>query len=439
MRLDSGGGARGLRGVASAASGQDGDGSDGGPHPAFERTRTAPDLLGSAAMNWSALADQALAGAVLSRDAARAVLHATEDELLCSWTRPSGPPRLLGPARLAARARQREAGRVPGGLRVLLAVEQARIAGRRSPDEVGRRPGRWSATRARGPGQALLHGDRDARPIAAGPRTICTAAERIKAELDIELCASLGILTEAKAQRLAASGVDRFNHNLETSERHYEKIVSTHTWRDRVETVRVAKAAGMDTCCGGIVGLGESEDDLLDLAFALRDLDVDSVPVNFLDARPGTPLAGYPLVEPGYALRALCMFRFVHPRTDLRVAGGREITLRALQAFALYPANSIFTQGYLTTGGATPQADHQMIRMPASSSSSRRASRTRGSRGGRAPAPAVAAASPQLGRGGAPTRVRGRPSSARPRRRRRAGPRASNAFRIASRARARPR
>ena len=108
--------------------------------------------------------------------------------------------------------------------------------------------------------------------------------------------------------------------------------------------------------------MGESEDDLLDLAFALRELDVDSVPVNFLDARPGTPLAGRPHVEPGYALRALCMFRFVHPRTDLRVAGGRELTLRALQAFALYPANSIFTQGYLTTGGATAHADHQMIR-----------------------------------------------------------------------------
>jgi biotin synthase len=118
----------------------------------------------------------------------------------------------------------------------------------------------------------------------------------------------------------------------------------------------------MDTCCGGIVGLGESEEDLLDLAFALRDLDVDSVPVNFLDAQPGTPLAGYPLVEPAYALRALCMFRLVHPRTDLRVAGGREITLRALQAMALYPANSIFTQGYLTTGGATAHSDHQMIK-----------------------------------------------------------------------------
>jgi biotin synthase len=192
--------------------------------------------------------------------------------------------------------------------------------------------------------------------------TICAAAAQIKAEMDIELCASLGLLTEAKAQRLAASGIDRFNHNLETSERHYGAIVTTHSWRDRVETVQLAKRAGMDTCCGGIVGLGETVDDLLDLAFALRALDVDSVPVNFLDARPGTPLAGYPRVEAGFALRALCMFRFVHPRTDLRVAGGREITLRALQVMALYPANSIFTQGYLTTAGATVRDDHQMIR-----------------------------------------------------------------------------
>jgi len=180
--------------------------------------------------------------------------------------------------------------------------------------------------------------------------------------MDIELCASLGLLTAAKAERLASAGIDRFNHNLETSERHYEKIVSTHKWSDRVETVRLAKAAGMDTCVGGIVGLGESEEDLLDLAFSLRELDVDSVPVNFLDARPGTPLANYPLVEPGFALRALCMMRFVHPRTDLRVAGGRELTLRSLQVQALYPANSIFTQGYLTTGGASLESDHQMIR-----------------------------------------------------------------------------
>jgi biotin synthase len=312
---------------------------------------------------WSQLADSALAGTVISRDDARAVLHAPTSETL---------------ALLDAAFRVR---RAHWGLRVSLHVlENAKMGA--CPEDCGfcSQSSKYSSPSGEAPMKSvdeLVEGARRAHATRAkrycmvtatrGPSqrdldTICEAATRIKAEMDIELCASLGLLTEAKAQRLAASGVDRFNHNLETSERHYDKIVSTHSWRDRVETVRIAQRAGMDTCCGGIVGLGESEEDLLDLAFALRDLDVDSVPVNFLDARPGTPLAGYPLVEPAYALRALCMFRLVHPRTDLRVAGGREITLRALQAMALYPANSIFTQGYLTTGGATAHSDHQMIK-----------------------------------------------------------------------------
>jgi biotin synthase len=314
-------------------------------------------------MNWSTLADQALAGAVLSRDAARAVLHASADDTLALldaafrvrrayWGRRVSL-HVLDNAKMGACPEdcgfcsQSSKHASPSGEAPMKSVDELVDGARRAHAARAKRYCMVTATR--GPSQRDLD-------------TICAAAERIKSEMDIELCASLGILTEAKAQRLASSGVDRFNHNLETSENHYGKIVSTHSWKDRVETVRLAKAAGMDTCCGGIVGLGESEDDLLDLAFSLRELDVDSVPVNFLDARPGTPLAGYPKVEPPYALRALCMFRFVHPRTDLRVAGGREITLRALQAFALYPANSIFTQGYLTTGGATALSDHQMIK-----------------------------------------------------------------------------
>jgi biotin synthase len=331
---------------------------------------------------WPALADKALAGDVITRDEARAVLHASPDEA-------------LGLLDAAFRVRRAHWGR-----RVSLHVlENAKLGG--CPEDCGfcsqsqkhapglsaepaRTPPPRDSLRASPSGEApiksvdeLVAGARRAHAARAkrycmvtatrGPSqrdldTICAAATQIKAEMDIELCASLGLLTEAKAERLASAGVDRFNHNLETSERHYGQIVSTHTWRDRVATVQIAKRAGMDTCCGGIVGLGETEDDLLDLAFALRELDVDSVPVNFLDARAGTPLASYPLVEPGFALRALCMFRFVHPRTDLRVAGGREITLRKLQVMALYPANSIFTQGYLTTAGATPYDDHQMIR-----------------------------------------------------------------------------
>ncbi len=312
---------------------------------------------------WSALADKALAGEAITREQARAVLHAPADDVLglldaafrvrrAHWGRRVSL-HVLENAKLGACPEdcgfcsQSSKHASPSGEAPIKSVDELVAGARRAFAARAKRYCMVTATR--GPSQRDLD-------------TICAAATQIKAEMNIELCASLGLLTDAKAQRLASSGVDRFNHNLETSERHYDKIVSTHSWKDRVETVQIAKRAGMDTCCGGIVGLGESEDDLLDLAFALRDLDVDSVPVNFLDAREGTPLAGYPLVEPAFALRALCMFRFVHPRTDLRVAGGREITLRALQVMALYPANSIFTQGYLTTAGATPHADHQMIR-----------------------------------------------------------------------------
>ena len=312
---------------------------------------------------WSALADTALAGALITRDQARAVLEAPPDELLglldaafrvrrAHWGRRVSL-HVLENAKLGACPEdcgfcsQSQKHASPGGEAPIKTVDELVAGARRAHAARAKRYCMVTATR--GPSQRDLD-------------VICAAAAQIKAELDIELCASLGLLTKAKAERLASAGIDRFNHNLETSERHYGAIVTTHTWRDRVETVRIAQRAGMDTCCGGIVGLGETLDDLLDLAFALRELDVDSVPVNFLDARPGTPLAGYPRVEPGFALRALCMFRFVHPRTDLRVAGGREITLRALQVMALYPANSIFTQGYLTTAGATPHDDHQMIR-----------------------------------------------------------------------------
>ncbi len=316
-------------------------------------------------MMWSALADKALAGQALEREEARAILHAPAADTLS----------LLDAAFRVRRAHW--------GMRVSLHVLQNAKVGA-CPEDCGfcsQSSKHTSAeTAPKAPMQSvgeLVEGARRANSARAkrfcmvtattGPSqrdldTICEAARQIKAEMDIELCASLGFLTEAKAQRLVDSGVDRFNHNLETSERHFDQIVSTHKWADRVKTVELAKKVGMDTCVGGIVGLGEGDDDLIDLAMSLRKLDVDSVPVNFLDARPGTPMAGRPLVEPGYALRALCMFRLVHPRTDLRVAGGREVTLRALQAMALYPANSIFTQGYLTTAGATPHADHQMIR-----------------------------------------------------------------------------
>ena len=311
---------------------------------------------------WHALAARSIEGTPPTRDEARAVLAAPTAELLT----------LLDAAYQVRRHHW--------GQRVLLHVLDNAKAGA-CPEDCGfcSQSSRHGSPGGEAPMKSvdeLVDGAR--RAVAAQARrycmvtatrgpstrdldTICEAATRIKAESGIELCASLGLLTAAKAARLRASGVDRFNHNLETSERFYAQIVTTHTWADRVATVRHARDAGMQTCVGGIVGLGEHDGDLLDLAFALRELDVDSVPVNFLDPRPGTPLGDRPRIEPAYALRALCMFRFIHPRTDLRVAGGREVVLRSLQVMSLYPANSIFTQGYLTTTGATPAADHQMI------------------------------------------------------------------------------
>ncbi len=198
-------------------------------------------------------------------------------------------------------------------------------------------------------------------PSARELETVCEAVRRIKAEMDIEICTSLGLLLPGQAEALAEAGVDRFNHNLETSERYYPEICQTHTWADRVETVKSVHEAGMDSCCGGIVGMGETDEDRVALAFALRDLGVASIPVNFLDPRPGTPLGHLPKTSPRDALRCLCMFRFVNPTREIRAAGGREVVLRHLQPLALYPANSIFSEGYLTTGGQGHDRDLAMI------------------------------------------------------------------------------
>lgn len=201
-----------------------------------------------------------------------------------------------------------------------------------------------------------------------GPSTneidrVAQAAQRIKDQFpDLRLCASLGLLRDGQAERLRAAGIDRYNHNLETSPRHFPNIVATHSITDRMDTVRRAMAAGLEACCGGIIGMGEDAADRVDLALTLRDLGVQSVPLNFLDPRPGTPLEHAPRIGPRDGLRTLALFRLVHPQADLRIAGGREVTLRSLQPLALYAANSIFTDGYLTTPGAAASADLQMIR-----------------------------------------------------------------------------
>lgn len=181
---------------------------------------------------------------------------------------------------------------------------------------------------------------------------IAGAVRAIKQEVPVQICCSLGLMNEGQAKRLKAAGVDRVNHNLNTSEAFHTSICTTHTFQDRLSTIKNARAAGLEICSGGIVGMGEHDEDLVDLAMALREVKPDSIPLNMLNPVAGTPLEQADHLTPQRCLRVLCLFRFLHPRTELRIAGGREHNLRSLQPLALYPADSLFVNGYLTTPGA---------------------------------------------------------------------------------------
>ncbi len=192
-------------------------------------------------------------------------------------------------------------------------------------------------------------------------KAVETIVPEIKEKYGLNVCACLGLLTPEQAQRLKAAGVDKVNHNLNTSPEYYQEICSTHTFDDRVETLRNVRAAGMQLCSGGIIGMGEKHEDIVSMAFELRALAVESIPLNFLHAIDGTLLEQKEYLNPRDCLRALCMFRFVNPTSELRIAGGRERHLRSLQPLGLYIANSIFVGDYLTTQGQAPTEDYQMI------------------------------------------------------------------------------
>jgi biotin synthase len=196
------------------------------------------------------------------------------------------------------------------------------------------------------------------REIAAVEKLV----PEIKREYGLDICACLGLLTPDQAARLAACGVNKVNHNLNTSAEHYGEICTTHTYQDRVDTLKAVRNAGMELCSGGIIGMGEQPKDVVSMAIELRDLGVESIPVNFLNPIEGTPLAGATELTPSYCLKVLAMFRLVNPTRELRIAGGREIHLRSLQPLGLYAANSIFVGDYLTTKGQLPESDYAMIR-----------------------------------------------------------------------------
>ncbi|NIK71918.1 biotin synthase BioB [Paenibacillus sp. BK720] len=190
---------------------------------------------------------------------------------------------------------------------------------------------------------------------------VVDAVQEIRATLPLKICACLGILKDDQAKRLAEAGVHRYNHNLNTSKANYPSITTTHTYDQRVETVEKVKTYGMSPCSGVIVGMGETNQEIVEMAFALRELGADSIPINFLNAIPGTPQEHAGRTSSMKALKVLALFRLICPSKEIRVAGGREVNLRTLQPLSLYAANSLFVGDYLTTAGQEVSADHQII------------------------------------------------------------------------------
>lgn len=199
-------------------------------------------------------------------------------------------------------------------------------------------------------------------PSQSELRRFIAAVRAVKnAYPSLEICACLGLLSDGQGEQLKEAGVFAYNHNLNTSQDHYGKICSTHDFADREQTVRRAKAAGLSPCSGALFGMGETDEDIVNVGFALRDLGLESVPINFLIPIDGTPMSGVNELTPLRCLRILALFRLLFPDVEVRIAGGREVHLRSLQPLGLQLANSIFAGDYLTTKGQAVKADLELI------------------------------------------------------------------------------
>jgi biotin synthase len=191
---------------------------------------------------------------------------------------------------------------------------------------------------------------------------ILETVRTIISETSIKPCCALGEITAEQAQALSEAGVTRYNHNLESSEAFFPQVATTHSWQDRVATIKTLKAAGIQACTGGIMGLGESWEDRVDLALALRELEVESVPLNFLNPREGTPFGHHQKLDPYDALKAIAIFRLLLPEQILRYAGGREVVMGELQELGLKAGiNAMLVGHYLTTLGQPPEQDQAML------------------------------------------------------------------------------
>ena len=191
---------------------------------------------------------------------------------------------------------------------------------------------------------------------------VANVVRQIKDEYGLHICCCLGLLEPDQAIKLKEAGVDRINHNLNTSERFHDEIVSTHTFQDRMATLNTCSEIGLELCAGMIVGMGETHQDVVDVALKLAELKVESIPINFLIPIEGAQLGRPVDLDPRYCLKVLAMFRLTNPGTELRIAGGREVNLRSMQAMGLYAANSMFVSDYLTTPGQKAEDDFQMIK-----------------------------------------------------------------------------
>jgi len=333
--------------------------------PDHNHPHQEPDLLaslGDSSTNWHLLAERVLWGHSPSRGEAIDILHSSDDELLD----------LLA---AAYRIRRHWFGRRVD-LNFLINAKSGNCSENCSYCSQSRVSSAAIPKHKMLPDEEILAGAKTA--FARGAKTYCIATSgrtlakeeldtlrravpEIKRQYPLTICMSPGLLNRESALQLKASGVDRVNHNLNTSERFYPQICSTHSYGDRLATLYAAREAGLSLCSGGIVGMGEEPADVVDLALQLRELQVEAIPVNFLQPIAGTPLQGTCHLTPQYCLKVLAMFRFANPRCELRIAAGREMHLRSLQPLGLYVANSIFVGDYLTTKGQSCEEDYRMI------------------------------------------------------------------------------
>jgi len=193
--------------------------------------------------------------------------------------------------------------------------------------------------------------------------TISSAAANIIMKTGLTVCASLGILTAPMARKLKEGGIAVYHHNLETARSFFDQVCTTHDYEEDLQTVRFAKSVGISVCSGGILGLGETWEQRVELAFTLKELDVDGIPINFLNPIPGTRMEARPLMNPMDALKCIALFRFINPEKDIIVCGGREVTLRDFQSWIFAAgANGVMIGNYLTTQGRDARMDMDMIK-----------------------------------------------------------------------------